>query len=134
MLIAAIATLQKLSSPVHKVYQHVEHLGQILEDGLKDIFEKYDHPFYVARQGSAFCVYFMDHQPVDFHDIAMHHDFAFDKQYRHRLIEKGIFNFPLPIKQGSISFAHSIEDIEKTLEETKVVTKELYEQKLNLSK
>ena len=124
---AAIATLQKLSSPVHKVYQHVEHLGQMLEDGFKDIFEKQDRPFYVARQGSAFCVYFMDHQPVDFHDIAMHNDFAFDKEYRHKLIENGIFNFPLPIKQGSISFAHSIQDIETTLEKTKLVIKELFE-------
>ena len=131
---AAIATLRKLSSPDHNVYQHLDHLGQILEDGLKDIFEKYDSPFYVARQSSAFCVYFMDHQPVDFHDIASHHDFAFDKQYRHKLIEHGIFNFPLPIKQGSISFAHSIQDIEKTLEKTKLVTKELYERKLNLSR
>lgn len=124
---AAIATLKKLSSPRHNVYQHVDHLGQILEDGLKDIFEKYDRPFYVARQGSAFCVYFMDHQPVDFHDIAMYNDFAFDKEYRHKLIENGIFNFPLPIKQGSISFAHSIQDIEMTLGKTKLVIKELFE-------
>lgn len=124
---AAIATLQKLASPEYKVYDHVYKLGKMLEDGLKDIFEKQDRPFYVARLGSAFCVYFMDHQPVDFHDIAMHNDFAFDKEYRHKLIEKGIFNFPLPIKQGSISFAHSLKDIEKTLEKTKLVIKELSE-------
>jgi glutamate-1-semialdehyde 2,1-aminomutase len=76
----------------------------------------------------------MDHPPVDFHDIAVHHDFAFDKEYRRRLIENGIFNFPLPIKQGSISFAHSIEDIEKTLEKTKRVVRQLFEDNLSVSK
>ncbi len=123
---AAIATLQKLASPACKVYDHVYELGRILEDGLKDIFKKFDSPFFIARQGSAFCVYFMDHQPVDFHDIAVHHHFKLDKEYRLKLIEKGIFNFPLPIKQGSISFAHSQADIEQTLDKTREVLKELF--------
>lgn len=131
---AAIATLQKLSSISYNVYQHVDYLGRVLENGLNEILKAYDRPFYVARQSSAFCVYFMDHPPVDFHDIAVHHDFAFDKEYRRRLIENGIFNFPLPIKQGSISFAHSIEDIEKTLEKTKRVTRQLFKGNLSVSK
>ena len=32
----------------------------------------------VARQGSAFCIYFMDHEPRDWHDLASNHDFARD--------------------------------------------------------
>lgn len=123
--IAAIATLQKLGSPKHKVYEHVNKLGERLEQGLTEIFNRYDSPFYVAREGSAFCVYFMDHAPVDFHDIAMNNNFAFDKEYRLKLIEKGIFNFPLPIKQGSISFAHNIRDIDETLEKTQSVVSDL---------
>src|SRR5690606_13952756 len=98
---AAIATLKKLASPSFQVYSHVEQLGAILEEGLNDIFSAYDKPFFVARQGSAFCVYFMDHAPRDYHDIALNNDGAFDKAYRLKLIERGIFNFPLPIKQGS---------------------------------
>ena len=123
--IAAIATLQKLASSKHKVYEHVNKLGERLEQGLTEIFNRYDSPFYVAREGSAFCVYFMDHAPVDFHDIAMNNNFAFDKEYRLKLIEKGIFNFPLPIKQGSISFAHTIRDIDETLEKTQSVVSDL---------
>lgn len=123
--IAAIATLQKLTSTEHRVYEHVNKLGERLERGLNEIFKGYDSPFYVAREGSAFCVYFMDHAPVDFHDIVMNNNFALDKEYRLKLIEKGIFNFPLPIKQGSISFAHSIEDIDETLEKTQTVVSDL---------
>jgi glutamate-1-semialdehyde 2,1-aminomutase len=122
---AAIATLEKLNSPVHNVYAHVNQLGQVLEDGLKTIFSATDKPFHVARQGSAYCVYFMDHAPVDFHDILKNHDFGFDRSYRVKLIGQGIFNFPLPIKQGSISFAHSLQDIEETLEKTENVVQGL---------
>lgn len=124
---AGFATLTKLASPQHKVYEHVYKLGEVLEEGLKDIFEKYDSPFYISRQGSAYCVYFMDHEPRDFHDIARHHNFELDKQYRLELIKKGIYNFPLPIKQGSISFAHTMENIEETLGKTKSVMKTLFE-------
>jgi glutamate-1-semialdehyde 2,1-aminomutase len=123
---AAIATLTKLSDKSFDVYGHVDHLGQVLENGLNDIFKKFDRPFYVARQSSAFCVYFMDHAPVDFHDIATNHDFAFDKKYRIKLIEEGIFQFPLPIKQGSISYAHTLQDIELTLEKVKMVVDNLH--------
>src|SRR5690606_17933351 len=94
-------------------------LGSLMEEGLKDIFSSFDFPFYIAREKSAFCVYFMDHAPRDFHDILANHDFSLDSEYRLSLIQRGIFHFPLPIKQGSISFAHSVEDIEKTLEITK---------------
>lgn len=118
---AAIATVRKLASAEFKVYDHVNALGQMLEDGLNDIFRTSGRPFHIARQGSAFCVYFMDHNPVDYHDILKHHDFTFDKTYRLKLIEKGIFNFPLPIKQGSISYAHTTGDIEETLAKTKSI-------------
>jgi len=122
---AAIATLKKLASPKADVYSHVGKLGQMLEDGLKRIFKEFDAPVCVAREGSAFCVYFMDHAPRDYHDIAQHNNASLDKAYRLKLIEKGIFNFPLPIKQGSISFAHSAADIEQTLTKTEGVCRDL---------
>lgn len=123
---AAIATLEKLRSPVHKVYEHVEKLGAALEEGYKEIFSKLGKSVYIARQGSAFCVYFMDHEPVNFHDVLLNHDFAFDSLYRKELIKNGIYNFPAPIKQGSISFAHTNADIERTLEVTEQVLKNLF--------
>jgi len=122
---AAIATLEKLKSPVHKVYEHVEKLGAVLEQGYQEIFSKLDRPVYIARQGSAFCVYFMDHEPVSYHDILVNHDFDFDARYRKALIKSGIYKFPAPIKQGSISFAHTAEDIGKTLEVTEQVLKQI---------
>lgn len=122
---AAIATIGKLANPDFQVYAHVEALGALLEKGYKEIFPKLGVPFHVARQGSAFCTYFMDHAPIHFHDILDNHDFDLDIKYRKDLIKEGIFNFPAAIKQGSISFAHSEDDIIKTLEATEKVVNNL---------
>ena len=123
---AAIATLKKLASPNHNVYTHADRLGQMLESGLKEILSRFGAPFCVSREGSAFCVYFMDHAPRDYHDLALHHDCALDKEYRLKLIQQGIFHFPLSCKQGSISFAHSARDIEETLGRTEQVARALF--------
>jgi len=130
--IAAIATLKKLSSPEFKVYEHVEKLGDMLENGLRDIFSQFDFPFHIARERSAYCVYFMDHAPKDFHDILYHHDFSFDREYRLGLMKQGIFNFPMPIKQGSISFSHTLGDIGETLDKTMQVVKSLTNKKASV--
>lgn len=127
---AALATLKKLGSSNFNVYEHVEKLGAELENGLVELFENYQIEAQIARQGSAFCTYFMDHFPVDYHDILSNHDFEFDKNYRLQLIEHGIFNFPLPIKQGSISYAHTLEDIQITLEATEKVLENVQTKKI----
>ena len=74
----------------------------------------------VARQGSAFCVYFMDHHPRDWHDLAANHDFALDQKLRLALIRCGVYFFPLAVKQCSISASHTEEDVAFTVEQLKV--------------
>lgn len=122
---AAIANLEKLSSPTHDVYGHVERLGKKIEDGLSEILGRFGKPFFISRLRSAFCIYFMDHAPKDFHDILEHHDFELDKKIRQELIANGIFNFPAPIKQASISYAHTDEDIDITLEKFDAIMKKI---------
>jgi glutamate-1-semialdehyde 2,1-aminomutase len=70
----------------------------------------------VSRIGSAFCYYFMDHVPVDWHDILEHHDFNRDIALRLNLIDKGIYAFPLAVKQLSISTAHTDADMEQVID------------------
>jgi glutamate-1-semialdehyde 2,1-aminomutase len=90
-----------------------------MEEGLRNLFAQAGWTATVVRQGSAFCAYLMDHAPVDWHDIAAHHDSDRDVRYRRALIERGIYQFPLPTKQGSLSFAHTDEDVARTLERTR---------------
>jgi len=114
---AAIATLERLIAGDGEVYRHVEKLGEKMQRGLEAIIGKAGLQAVVARQGSAFCVYFLSHCPRDWHDLASHHDFSRDERMRRALIERGVYFFPLATKQCSISFAHSEEDIEVTLEQ-----------------
>ncbi|MBA2481853.1 MAG: aspartate aminotransferase family protein [Planctomycetes bacterium] len=122
---AAIATLARLRRGDGEVYRHLDMLGSALEQGLSRIFAESGITAAISRIGSAFCVYFCDHVPVDYHDLATHHDHERDRRFRRGLIERGIYVFPLPCKQGSISYAHSAEDIDRTLDAARAVAKSL---------
>jgi glutamate-1-semialdehyde 2,1-aminomutase len=122
---AAIAAMEKLGREESTLYPRLEQLGQMMQSGLESIFHEAGIVATIARQGSAFCVYFMDHAPVSWHDLAENHDMAFDLKYRRALIERGVYHFPLPTKQGSISTAHSEDEIARTLEITAEVLKTL---------
>jgi len=118
---AAIATIKQLAADGGALYGRLEALGADLQRRLETLFAEFGVTATVSRQGSAFCVYFMDHAPVDWHDLASHHDFAFDTAYRKRLIEEGVFHFPLPTKQGSLSAAHTADHLEETVAATRRV-------------
>jgi glutamate-1-semialdehyde 2,1-aminomutase len=117
--IAAIATVERLLRNGGEVYHYVEHLGERVQKGIENIVSELGLTAVVSRQGSAFCLYFMDHCPKDWHDLASHHHFKVDEQMRREMIERGVYFFPLATKQCSISFAHTEEDIDVTLEQMK---------------
>ena len=112
---AAIATINALRADDGEVYRRLEWLGQMFAKGFSDISKDCGIPLTLVRQGSAFCIYFMDHAPVDWHDIAAHHDFEADLSMRRSLIERGIFLFPVATKQCSLSAAHTEQMVEETL-------------------
>jgi len=118
---AAIATIERLSRNGGEVYRKLEALGARMEKGLAELFAAKGVPARLSRIGSAFCAYFCDRIPADWHELASIHDFEFDRRYRRALIERGVYHFPLPCKQGSISAAHTEADIDRTLEITKDV-------------
>jgi glutamate-1-semialdehyde 2,1-aminomutase len=113
---AAIATIERLLANGGEVYRQVEELGRQMEEGLRGVVERLGLPAVIARQGSAFCLYFMDHEPADWHDLAAHHDFRLDEAMRRALIEEGIYFFPLATKQCSISAAHTAGDVGATID------------------
>ena len=111
---AAIATIERLMENDGAVYKKLEQQGASLQASIEESLRSLGVQGIVARQGSAFCVYFMDHAPVDWHDIAGNHPFDADAAMRLELIRRGVYFFPLATKQASISAAHSEEDIEFT--------------------
>jgi glutamate-1-semialdehyde 2,1-aminomutase len=122
---AAKATLTRLKSRGAEIYGELERLGARLESGLKSVFATRNYPTTVVRQGSAFAVYFMDHAPVSWRDVVLNHDMERDIALRRALIEEGVFQFPVVTKQGSISYAHTDADIDRTIELTEKVIRTL---------
>ncbi|GIL24279.1 MAG: glutamate-1-semialdehyde 2,1-aminomutase [Bacteroidota bacterium] len=120
---AALATIGILKT--QSVYEHLDSVSKILYAGWKQIFAEKGMPATVTHNGSASAVYFCENPPADLHDILENHDFNLDLKYRRLLIENGIYQIPLPCKQNSISFAHTFDDIMKTLEVTRKVVKQL---------
>jgi len=120
---AAIATIEILQQP--GIYDYIRNTSYLLYEGLENLFAEKGIDTILNFNQSAFCVYFSDKKPADLHDILLHHDFDLDKKYRLALIEQGIYHIPIPCKQGSVSYAHSKEDINKTLEITKEVLKKI---------
>ena len=122
---AATATVRKLKTRGEEIYAHLERLGAEMESGLRALFSRVDYPTTIVRVGSAFVVYFMDHEPTSWSAIARNNDAERDVRYRKALIENGVFHFPVTTKQGSISFAHTQADIDETLSITEKVLKQL---------
>lgn len=116
---AAIATLRILGRHGGAIYADIAARAAQLQSGLEEIFAGAGISTTIVRNASAFCAYFMGHAPVDWHDILEHHDFAFDRRYRAALIAEGIYHFPLAAKQGSVSAAHTEQDIQETLAATR---------------
>jgi glutamate-1-semialdehyde 2,1-aminomutase len=116
---AAIATLEILQDP--GVYESIAARSNGLYAGLEGLFAQKGIEAVVSRNASAFCVYFSRETPTDLHDILTTHNFEFDVRYRLELIKRGIYHIPLPCKQGSVSLAHTAEDIDRTLEATEAL-------------
>ncbi|MDE2126945.1 MAG: aminotransferase class III-fold pyridoxal phosphate-dependent enzyme [Armatimonadetes bacterium] len=114
---AAIATMRLLQRDEFSLYPRLDSLGARMQAGLEAAASDLGLTATVARQGSAYCLYFMDHLPVDWHDILLHHNFAADVEYRRRLIDAGVFHFPVATKQSSISTAHSEYHIDLAVKE-----------------
>jgi glutamate-1-semialdehyde 2,1-aminomutase len=113
---AALACLRKLSDPMLGVYEQLDRLTERLTAGIAERFRKHDVEGVTVRQGSAHSFYFMAQAPRNWWELVTEHDFDFDGRLRRALVARGVYYFPNPIKQGSVSFAHSDDDIDATLD------------------
>ena len=116
---AAIACLKILRAEEKTLYPALEARTERLCNGIQEIFDNAGIQATTVRQASAFVTYFMDHAPISWRDVIENHDMDLDKRYRQALADEGIFHFPMPGKQGSVSAAHTDTDIDFTLEATK---------------
>jgi glutamate-1-semialdehyde 2,1-aminomutase len=114
---AAIKTIAILKD--QQVYDYLDNLTTVLVEGTKDLLDAKGIESTIVRNASSFCIYFCESAPEDMHDILENHDLMFDLQFRRALIDQGVYHMPIPCKPASVSYSHTIQDVEITLEATK---------------
>ena len=106
------ATLTQLTE---ESYEYFNELGDLLEEGLKNVFSKYNVPITVNRAGSM-SGYFLNEGPVTNFDEANKSDLElFSNMYR-EMAKEGVFLPPSQFEGTFLSTSHTKEDIEKTIQ------------------
>ena len=113
--LAMTSGYETLSQLTPESYEHFNKLGDILEQGLKDVFAKHNVPITVNRAGSMIG-YFLNEGPVTNFDEANQSDLElFGKMYG-EIAKEGIFLPPSQFEGTFLSTAHTEEDIKQTVE------------------
>jgi glutamate-1-semialdehyde 2,1-aminomutase len=119
---AGIAALEELAAS--DAYTTLEQLGSALETGLRHAAKAAGVPVQLNRCGSMFCAYFTS-APVHCLSDAMNSDRERFKQYFHGMLDRGIYLAPSQFEAGFLSTAHSLGDIEKTVQAAEEVLRQL---------
>lgn len=119
---ATLATLDILEN--NKVYEYIFRLGMKMRSGLESIAQRLGIRATVSGFGSVFVLYFQD-GPIETYTDLLRNDARTFVKYRRGLIERGIFELPLNLKRSCISFSHTDEHVNRTLNAAEESMKEL---------
>jgi glutamate-1-semialdehyde 2,1-aminomutase len=109
---AGIATLDILQG---KSYAALEKMTETLCSGYRDLFARKGIPVRINRVGSMFTLFFTPEEVVDFASASRSDTERFARFFQGMLGE-GIYLAPAQFEAGFTSFAHTDEDIARTLE------------------
>jgi glutamate-1-semialdehyde 2,1-aminomutase len=99
----------------HKnVYTKLEKLGKYLENGVKENFRRLGLKYQFNRVGSMFTLFFSDGKVYDLSSASKSDTKKF-AVYFNEMLKRGVYLPPSQFEAAFISFAHTEQDIEKTL-------------------
>jgi glutamate-1-semialdehyde 2,1-aminomutase len=110
---AALANLQLLESG--EVHRHMFRLGDRMRDGLRAIADEAGIPSVVTGFGGIFVMLFLE-PPLETYEDYLRNDLPLFLAYRRELIARGIFEMPENVGRNHISYSHTDEDVDRTLE------------------
>ncbi len=118
-VVAAQETIRILETePVHeKLYR----LGQLMSDGINRVITKHGIEAVCYNYGSVWCLYFGVKEVRNYRDIiqtAHTKEAPVNVAYRRYLLQRGIFMQPYFTNRGFISYAHSEDDVVRTVDTT----------------
>lgn len=110
---AGLATLKILHD--EPPYDRLEEYGQIIADAITNSLEKRKISFAVNRIGSMFSLFFTGHKVRSYEDVMSCNTDLYSRFFR-ALIRQGIYFPPSQFEVCFISQAHSIKDLEQTVQ------------------
>ena len=119
---ASLATVEILERPGS--YEHLFGLGERLRSGMNQLVDRHGIEAIATGFGSVFVTYFMS-PPIDSYDDLLRNDAARFVRFRREMIERGVYMMPVNLKRNHVSLAHTVEDIDTTLEVAEAVLKQL---------
>lgn len=119
---AGIACLEILRQP--NVYQNLDHLGKMLEDGILQLARTHGITLTINRLKGAMTVYFTD-EKVENYAQAEASDSDMFGRFFHLMLEQGINLAPSKFEAWFLTIAHTKADIEQTLQAVDYAFKKL---------
>ena len=111
VMVAGLATLNQLYDHP-EYYNHIERIGEKLEDGLLKVSEKYNLPIQVNRVGGMFTIFFTD-EKVDSYEKVKKCDIDRFNRYFTHMIKSGINIAPSQYEAVFLSTEHNITHVYK---------------------
>ncbi len=97
------------------IYNELEEKSSYMEKGMKKNLDELGKSNAINRVGSMSCMFFKEGNVENFND-AVNSDTKLYGKYFHEMLKRGIYLAPAQFEAMFISTAHSIEDIDKTIE------------------
>ena len=102
------------------VYEHLESLGRIFDDGFADLSSRLGIPMRWNRVGAMGSLFFSERPVVDWPSASASSRARFTTLF-HGLLARGIHLPPSPFEAWFWSWAHTPGDVERTLEATEAI-------------
>jgi len=109
---AGLAQFEALEN--QDVYTHINTMGEKLAHGLSSIVQNAGVNACVNQIGSLVCLFFGIETADDYQSVRKA-DTAFYARYFHGMLEKGVYIAPSQFEAMFVSYAHTEDDINKTL-------------------
>ena len=111
---AGLATLRILKAHKDELYPAIDAKAAVLEKAYVSAIEKYGIRATLNRVGSLMSIFFTDHEVISFKD-AFSSDPDVFKKYFASMLEQNIYIAPSQFEALFVGYAHTDEDLEKTV-------------------
>ncbi|KMQ51899.1 Glutamate-1-semialdehyde aminotransferase [Chitinispirillum alkaliphilum] len=119
---AGIAVLRTIES-IPGFYQVMEEKSQRLHKGLLEVFQNARVPVTINRVGSMITTFFTQRKEVRNYNDVSSCDTEKYASFFHQLLSRGIYLSPSQFEASFVSYAHTDEDIDRTVKQVETVIK-----------